>query len=191
MTMACVITILPFTALCKSVSYFVESKTHIAQSANPTHCAPLMKFCSITGALAVPFSSLLFFLRIKGIYHDSRVILITFSLLWLSTWTSLLIPISYSSITGQNGHTSWCWIPKVPRSSCIPFISLILFDTAVITAITTRVVLQSQAKSFTERISFVIFAKDAGHVAKSLLRSGQLYYMWDSISVQVSSTQRY
>lgn len=94
MTMACVISILSLASIRRSTSWFIGRGTHIAQSANPVRCVSLMLLCSITGALAVPCNSLLFFLRIKGIYHDSRLVLIIFSLLWLSTWSSFLVPVS-------------------------------------------------------------------------------------------------
>jgi hypothetical protein len=137
----------------------------------------LVKACSWTGALAVPFSSLLFFLRIKGIYHNSRVILFVFSLLWLSTWSTLLFPISYNIKRGQVDQWAWCWVPQLNRWSCIPFVALAIFDTAVVSAITARVALNNQAKSFGEKVNFIIFAEDISHVARSLLRSGQVYYM--------------
>lgn len=148
-----------------------------------THCDSLMRASLWAGALSLPASSLLFFLRIKGIYHDSRAVLVTFFLLWLSTWSILLVPLIYKSVVAQgwdsvhNHSLIWCWVPDPSRLSSISFVAVTIFDTAVLVAITIRVTANSQAKHISDRLNSIIFANDLGHVGRSLLRSGQLYYM--------------
>ena len=143
------------------------------------HCDALMRVSLWAGALSLPSSSLLFFLRIKGIYHDSRAVLVTFFILWLSTWSILLVPLIYKFIIekSQDGSFAWCWVSDPSRLSFISFIAVTIFDTAVLAAITIRVTANAQAKTMSDRASSIIFANNLGQVGRSLLRSGQFYYM--------------
>ncbi|CAL1702803.1 unnamed protein product [Somion occarium] len=140
-------------------------------------CNTLLAVVTWFGALALPSNSLLFLIRVKGIFHNSRSVVILFGLLWTTTFLSFSAPFSYVANNEEALGVEWCWVPRISALGSAPFIALAIFDTAVFIAISMRVISYSPAHTWNEKFKSFIFGKNLGHISRALLRSGQLYYM--------------
>jgi len=145
----------------------------------------------ITFEIGGPATSLLFLFRVKAVYNHSRVVTVFFSLLWLciaglTLSTLLTIGISADHIP----YTRRCIynIPNVTEAT-IPTIVTAAFDTLVFLAISYRMVaIAMQPGSAWSARAKLFFTGDGLYcISKSLLQSGQVYYL-STIVVAIIST---
>lgn len=141
------------------------------------HCHNLIKASAWFGAIAAPCNTLLFFIRIRGIFHDSPKIIAIFALLWFSTCASLTAPLSFSGVNVDLINRV-CLMTDVKPFGVTAFLTIFVFDTAVFIAITIRVLSISLANTWRGRLRLFFLNGDSlGHITKVLLHSGQLYYL--------------
>lgn len=129
-------------------------------------------------ALSVPCNSWLFFARIRGVYTHSRTVIVFFAMLWLSTFTSIIVPFSWMVSVNHIGGNSCSILTSTRRYlGAVPFITLVIFDTAVIIASSFRMVPYDASRGWRGRIESVLAIRNVGRVSKAFVRSGQAYYM--------------
>ena len=129
-------------------------------------------------ALSIPCNTWIFFLRVRAVYHDSRPIKGVFLFLWLLTLVSIGTPFTYTlpSIPLGNGK---CFITFIfhRRLVAISLAALTLFDTAVMIAISVRMMAYSLSDSWKSKVFSLVFGNEMGHTSRLLLKSSQIYYL--------------
>ncbi|CAL1717204.1 unnamed protein product [Somion occarium] len=146
-------------------------------------CYVLTKIADWFGALALPCNSLLFLLRVRGVFYQSHKIFAMFCVLWLFTLGSLAGPFTIKAI---NDHSPHCLL-DVQSLSAFAFVAVVVFDTVVFVAISVRVVTYiGWADSWQGQMKSFISGKGLGHISRALLQTGQLYYL-ASVGVTIFS----
>ncbi|CAL1702821.1 unnamed protein product [Somion occarium] len=140
------------------------------------HCHSLIKAAGWFGAISVPCNTLLFFIRILGIFRESRTVVAVFGLLWLSTCASVLTPFSFNGLDlDLVDHV--CIMTDVKTFGAAIFLTVTIFDTAVFIAITMRVLSFSLTETWGSRLKSFLSGRNLGHISRTLLHTGQLYYL--------------
>lgn len=129
-------------------------------------------------SLSIPCNSWLFFARIRGVYTHSRAVVALFALLWLSTFASFALPFTWTLSVVHRGARS-CSVNTNNRRylGAVPFIVLVVFDTAIIIATSFRMAPHDVSRGWRGRFRSILVIRNAGRVSKALVRSGQVYYM--------------
>jgi len=148
----------------------------IFQVASVNDCHQLAKAIGWLGALAFPLNSLLFFFRVRAVFYKTPVIVGLFAVLWLGTLGgSLTAPFA---VDGTHiGTTQNCVNSNVKSFGSAGIIATAVNDTLVFLAISTQLVMYTLADSWSSRLKAFMKGKGLGRVSKTLLHSGQLYYM--------------
>ncbi|KAK7687676.1 hypothetical protein QCA50_008891 [Cerrena zonata] len=149
--------------------------TFIFTAAPGLDCTIALYFSTFCGGLATPINSLLFLIRVNGVYHHSRLAMIVFTFLWLSTCTAMMGP--WTSKGSIIEHTSFCVVSHTHKYSGVVFFLLTIFDTIVFLAITLRVISISLSNSRSSWLKAFSKGKGMGKLSKALLQTGQLYYL--------------
>ena len=129
------------------------------------------------GTFAIPLNSLLFLLRIKGVFYNSRIIVGIFGFLWLATFGACF----NAPFTNKAGHirpTLNCTITDVLKGNSAGFIAVAVFDISVFLAITLRILTYGTAETWSQRARTFWGGKNLGLVSRGLLKTGQIYYMY-------------
>ncbi|KAK7681909.1 hypothetical protein QCA50_014871 [Cerrena zonata] len=129
--------------------------------------------------LSMIFNSLLFVFRVRAVYFNSRKVTIIFSVLWLTTLTQLIPPIvSVMQIHPGDGWADCDAILNMKPWVIIGFILTAIFDTAVFVAISMQVLgFTGEVHTRKERMSSFLNGKELGNLTRSVLQTGQLYYL--------------
>ncbi|CAL1700652.1 unnamed protein product [Somion occarium] len=143
--------------------------------ASPDDCDLKSRAVNWFAAIALPCNSLLFFLRVRAVFRESRLIVGVFALLWLSTFTTITIPLSSHGIMLETIRV--CSNSTLQSYDSIGFVAVAVFDTLVLIAISVRVLSGSMAISWSERCRSLLSGKGLGTVSRILLQTGQLYYL--------------
>lgn len=131
-------------------------------------------------ALCLPATSMLFLLRVKAVFHQSRLVILFFVILWMSTLGTLSQPFT---IHRETSHDASLCLTDVESFSTVGLIAVVVFDTAVFLAISIRLGLMAyvETDNWKERIkSFFTGGNillEGPTVTGLLLRTGQLYYL--------------
>lgn len=149
--------------------------TFSAVPASGMECYGLLQAAAWLIAVATPLNAFLFLIRVVGIFRGSRVMVYTFIGLWASTWSSLLIPVSFN--VDDNPDNVICLATETKPYGAVGFFTVLLFDSAVFIAISLRVTGISMARSWKARLRIFFTGQDTGYISRTLLRSGQLYYL--------------
>lgn len=138
------------------------------------HCNTTIKVASWFVACALPLNSLLFYLRARGVFYESKLAVWAFFALWLTTFASFTAPFAFEAT--QLGPTNWCVTTVVKHFSAASFVTVALFDTMIFFAISLQVSLK-RSGDWKVRMKSFFTGKGIGRVSTSLLQTGQLYYM--------------
>ena len=129
-------------------------------------------------ALSVPCNTWIFLARVRVVYHDSRLIKWLYFALWSGTLIALGTPFTYKLTTIPLGDglcfTSFIFHRNV---EIIALSLLVLFDTAVMIAISIRMVSYSLSNSWKSKMYCLIFGNEMGHTSRVFLKSSQIYYL--------------
>lgn len=150
-----------------------------------------------------PATSLLFLVRVKAVYNHSRIVTVVFSFLWLcitGACTILVIGINGSKylvvccaiISSEDysaEHIPYTRLCTESSSKAvyatIPLMLTAVFDTLVFLAISYRMVaISMEGSTWSARAKSFFTGNGLYHLSKSLLQSGQAYYL--SVSVLLS-----
>ncbi|PPR04489.1 hypothetical protein CVT24_013098 [Panaeolus cyanescens] len=167
-------TIIYFISRWASLAYLLALT--ILETAPVDNCYRI-RWIQILFPLAIPFTSLLFFLRVQALYDRNKWVVGFFGILWLSVLGGCITPIF--GIRGSNiGITKYCinssLEPYVSAAAITPFIN----DTLVFIATTYRLMQNAHAEEGLKNKAKVAFL---GHklpvLSKALLLDGQAYYL--------------
>lgn len=139
------------------------------------HCEVVIKVVTWLVALALPLNSLLFFIRARCVFFRYPRIVRGFFALWLTTFTSITTPFAFEAI--QLGPTRWCINSVVRGYSAAAFITIFIFDTSVFLAISIKISGHTVSRDWKGRIKAFVTGHGMGNVSKTLLKTGQMYYL--------------
>ncbi|EJD43639.1 hypothetical protein AURDEDRAFT_137862 [Auricularia subglabra TFB-10046 SS5] len=129
--------------------------------------------------IAVPSTSFLFFLRLRAIFMDSRIVVGFFAFLWFSTLAgSMTVPFAVRG--GHIGTTNRCINVEVQSFSSAAPVTNTVHSTLVFIAVSIRLLYTSSSRLTDQsRLrSFVMGETSSGsRISRALLQGGQLYYV--------------
>ena len=129
-------------------------------------------------ALSVPCNTWIFLARVRAIYHDSRFIKWSFLGLWCGTLIALGTPFTYKLTSIPLGDDLCFTAFTFHRNVEVISLSLVvLFDTAVMVAISIRMMSYSLSDSWKSKVFSLVFGNEMGHTSRLLLKSSQIYYL--------------
>jgi len=141
-----------------------------------SNCQMFAKIVGSFAALSLPFNSLLFIFRVRGVFHGNQYVVGFFCLLWLGiSASSIFAPFSVHGM--HIGTTRYCIPTKITTDVSIAMTISAVNDTLVFIAITVRLMMFSLENTWKERIKMLLRAQSMGSVSTIVLQSGQLYYM--------------
>ncbi|KAK7691712.1 hypothetical protein QCA50_005112 [Cerrena zonata] len=147
----------------------------IAMPASNLDCHIVLQATAWLVAVATPLNAFLFLIRVVGIFRGNRAMVYIFCGLWLSTWSSFVIPVSFN--VNENPRNAICLATETKPYGAAGFCVVLLFDTAVFVAISLKVTSFGMNHSWRERFRIFFTGQETGYISRTLLRSGQLYYL--------------
>ena len=152
----------------------------LCQAQPPFACRPThsMQVAEYLGAVLVPCNSLLFLLRVRAVsrHARSRMVLYLCTFLWILTFLSFFIPfgIKKTSIPTQEDA---CIFTYDRKFISIPFIAVVVFDTAVMVASLVGFVARHDTSWYLE-MKATIMMRNVGPASQAFLRSGYIYFLF-------------
>ncbi|KAL6304752.1 hypothetical protein BKA93DRAFT_732544 [Sparassis latifolia] len=148
----------------------------IFQIASVGSCQALQVALGSCFTVGVPATSALFYLRVCAVFHNSRLIMVIFGVLWLSILgTSFTVPFAISGT--HIGTTDKCINSSVKSYSSAAVITTTVNDTLVFLFISVRLVSFSmQGNGIGDRLRSFTRGDGLPKISKMLLQGGQLYY---------------
>ncbi|PPQ94179.1 hypothetical protein CVT25_003816 [Psilocybe cyanescens] len=155
---------------------YVLSAT-IYQTAPVGRCARFEMALNVFNTIAIPITSILFFIRVRAIYEGNKFVSAFFALMWLAVLAG-----SFSTTQGVTGTaigpTSYCMIsqmsPYVVAAGVIPLVN----DTMIFLAISWRLMRNSlHHVNFKHGVRAIIFGDYMPVFSRALLQDGQIYYL--------------
>ncbi|KAH9476095.1 hypothetical protein JR316_0011665 [Psilocybe cubensis] len=149
----------------------------IYQTAPVGNCARFEMALNAFNTLAIPITSILFFIRVRAIYENERYISIFFSIMWLAVFAGSLS--TTFGVTGISiGPTRYCMIskmsPYVVAAGVVPLVN----DTLIFFAISWRLTKNSlHHLDFQVGFRAIVFGDYMPVFSRSLLQDGQKYYL--------------
>jgi hypothetical protein len=126
--------------------------------------------------LEVSSTSALFFLRVRAVYCNKRIITVFFGLLWLILF-GLCFIVPLATKAGHMGRTQICTIIQIDHYIIIPLLVQVVFDTLVFLAISLRLLSFSiVGDTFGARVRSCLRGDGLPSLSRSLLYGGQVYY---------------
>ncbi|KZP05103.1 hypothetical protein FIBSPDRAFT_1054285 [Athelia psychrophila] len=139
-------------------------------------CDALLGAIGTCGAVSVSCTSLLFLLRIRAVYLKSRFIMILFGTIWLVS-VALNI-LQAASMHGEIIPGTTLCTNIGTKYFMLPSISTFINDTLIFLAITFRLCSNALIdESWRSRFLSVVKGKGMYRLSRSLLLSGQIYYL--------------
>lgn len=167
--------------------------------ASVSGCQALLYSLGVFFIISLPSTSLLFFLRLRAVFSESKVVVYLFGVLWLAVLAvsplymvnlqgckspplrikpiQMQKCLSVIMLTAEIPFTRRCNITFAEEYSVTPLILASLHDTFIFFAISFRLVVTSvEAVSFRTGLQTFFQGRGLHNVSKSLLQSGQIYY---------------
>lgn len=144
------------------------------------NCQALQVALGSCFAAAVPLTSLLFLFRVRAIFHHHKWVVAVLSFMWLGTAAgSITVPFA---ITGQHiGPTDHCINTAVKNFSSSGIVITAVNDTILFFCISWKLLSSSAIDpSFKTKAKIFISGKGLPVLTKTLLQSGQEYYLYTS-----------
>jgi hypothetical protein len=142
------------------------------------HCHALQMVLGAVFILAVPSTAALFFFRVKAVYCNHRIVAFFFGFLLFALFCLSFLTL-FSSKVGRIGTTRRCITLEVEHYTSAPVLLNSLMDNIIFVAISMRMISYSLAgDTFSRRVKSFIWGDGLTKLSKSILRGGQLYYLF-------------
>lgn len=128
-------------------------------------------------SIVLPCNCWLFFLRARAIYIHSPVMIGMFAVLWAATLTSLGSVGTKVHSNHQANGTCEISVGYDKGLALMPFIALVIFDTAIIIAVSSHAISNQSALPWKERFQLFSPGNNTYRIQRTFLVSGQIYYL--------------
>ena len=142
------------------------------------HCSEYDKTSAATLAVAITTSAVLFFFRIKAVFHNNRGVIGVYFILWLSVaGTAVTSVFSVSSL--PIGPTNYCMDAEEKHFGFSVLVALLAHDTLVFAAMSYRLLCNSpQNPTLRSRISAFCFRRSLPKFTSIIFKDNQRYYAY-------------
>ena len=147
-------------------------------SVEPYNCKVVTRLSVIFASLAFPLNSLLFLLRVRGVFYTSPKVVIGFSVLWLFTLGAFVQPLILV-VTNLVASKFMC-VVNVRPFGALGLLGVAVFDTSIFLAISLKLTMNvpDLNHDWKARVLAIIRGgKGLGYASQVLLRTGQHYYL--------------
>lgn len=175
-----------------SESYFQRTNTLRPIIVAPIgHCAEYEKASATILAVAVSSSALLFFFRIRAVFHNNRAVIGFYFILWLFVaGTAVASPFS---VTGESiGPTRYRSDAGEKKFGFSLLIALLIHDTLVFAAMSYRLLCNSREEpTLRKQLGSFWSYQSLPRITSIILKDNQRYYACVSLSLRCSHTGMY
>ncbi|KAF9457505.1 hypothetical protein BDZ94DRAFT_225694 [Collybia nuda] len=176
-------TIIYFLSRWSTLLYAIS--TAVFETAPVENCVTLSKVVCAVYHVTISSTALLFFLRVRAIFDRNRYVTIGFFILWLGVLGGSLTAVL--SLSGMHvGNTKYCAFSNFKAYRSAANITLVVFDTCVLIAITWRLSnthLTVKSDDIRLKARFNLLGKYLPAFSRALLQDGQKYYMYGHIDL--------
>lgn len=137
-----------------------------------------MHVISALATLTTCLGTFLFLVRARSVFFESKRAKYGFTTLWFLAIIGVVstAPFSFSGTGVQ--PSGLCAVSKVGQIEAVGSISVAIFDSVVFTSISLRVLsLDGRVMGRRAMLKAFFIASNAGPVCKTLVRTGQLYFL--------------
>lgn len=139
------------------------------------HCEVFYHPISGFIVVGVPATLALFYLRVKAVYFDKKLVVAFFGLLWLSIFGTLFL-IPFNLTLAHIGPTKRCIVVAAHSRGATPVLLHSAFDTLVFIAISIRIASYSITSSARTKSLFRLGGDGLSRICRYILWGGQVYY---------------
>ena len=147
-------------------------------SAAPIGHCNLLRYISILSPFTVPLSVLPFVMRVSALYSNNKFVVVFFSMTWLLVLGAhVLVPID--TYGGNIGTTKYCLVLRTKMVNMLTSSSVFIHDLLIFIATSWGFMRNSYSDVNVENsIRVMIFGMELPAFSKSMLRNGQVYFLW-------------
>ncbi|KAK7689895.1 hypothetical protein QCA50_006534 [Cerrena zonata] len=139
------------------------------------NCQIILQSSLWLAAAALQLNSLLFLLRLCGIFHDCQRVKGVFVVLWLAELACSVLS-SFSAYAKHVGPTKQCYTHSLTSFAPVGYIGVAVYDTLVFLTVSVKILRIDPALDWKSEVKLFFNNKHMSHVYRTLLRTGQLYY---------------
>jgi hypothetical protein len=162
-------------------------------SAAPIGDCSIVRKLAFIYTVAVPSTLLLFVFRVCALYHNRKYAVVFFSCLWIGLLAcSIVMPFGTSAY--KVPFTNYCIETKTGFAYTVIDLSPLIHDTIIFLATSWAFIYHSSAyqdMTLKNGLRVLLFGKFLPAFSKTILRDGQLYYLWVIFLFLFSATDSY
>jgi len=157
------------------------------QTAIIPNCNHLLIALGICYDLSMTAASFLFYMRVRAIYYNNRLVQLLFGFLWISVFgTAITVPFALSG--GHIGPTRYCIYSNVQSFVSASTIPSAVNDTLILFVISYKLIKNNNLNSSWTEMSRSLFKGEGfGSFSKAFMRDGFIYYL-STVSVNIVAT---
>ncbi|CCM02248.1 uncharacterized protein FIBRA_04329 [Fibroporia radiculosa] len=170
-------TIVYYFSRLSTLSYVLSST--IFQTYPTGYCVVIQRVVTISMAISVSSTSLLFYFRMAAVFHNNRLVMAVYVVLWLGVVAGGIMLV-VSSTGGSMPLPEYCTMSNMENYGGAIGVMVLIHDTFVFTAISWRIVHHSYGdgeNSKKRRMRIFLFGDYLQPISRTLLRDGQFYYV--------------
>ena len=130
-------------------------------------------------AFTISFNGLLFFFRIRAVFYDTKSVVLFFAFLWVTVLgCSLAGPFGVKAV--YLGEVESCVDIFIAKFVSLGPIASWIYDTLVFIAISIRIMsfsFPTKKITWRERLKCFWMGPERGFITRTVLQTGQLYYL--------------
>ena len=150
-------------------------------AAPAVNCMAVGKATIWFSTFALPLNSFLFLIRVIAVFHDAKPIQVASAFLWLAVIAGAFVQ-PFCADFAVVGISDGCLATVVKPYCTSGLVVLMVHDTLVLLAISSRLLVYNLAGSWSDRFKVFFSGRGMPHISRLLMKTGQLYYMWVLIS---------
>ena len=144
----------------------------------PKRCNDLVHILSSLATTTTCMGTFLFLVRVRSAFFESKWARRIFSAWWFAAVVAVISTVPFSFNGSSIVESNLCALSRVGQKEAIGSIAIATFDLAVFTSISLRVLsLDGRFVGRWAMVSAFITGSNAGPISRTLLRTGQLYYL--------------
>lgn len=148
-------------------------------STSVTDCQVVTLSSAWFAAFAIPLNGLLFFFRIRAVFNDTKSVVWFFAFLWVAVLgCALTTPFGVKAT--YPGVEEPCLDLLIAKFVSLGPIASWIYDTLVFIAISTKLMsfsFPTKKATWRERIKCFWTGPERGFITRTVLQTGQLYYL--------------
>jgi hypothetical protein len=155
----------------------VKYLTLFSKAAPVGHCQTFKRLLDAVFPLVGPPSELLFFLHVRALYINNRLMIYGLTILWIATLLSSFAPV-IGSLGVTIGPTQYCIVGPLPAYYTVGAIVPLANSVALYAALCWRMLRSSyEERGWKNDMRTVAFGAHIPRMCRALLKNGQAYFL--------------